>query len=139
MARASRSATTWWAIFFRTITPFSMTLIAYICLSALALIFELIQLLKWAHYSLTIIRSILDYSFPFLNSFSETNIKKIQFQIDILSHSVQLVVRLVEEYRDGFESRYMQLHNGSFRSSYLFPCDFQLKNDLKNFKLFIFI
>ncbi|RNA24568.1 hypothetical protein BpHYR1_030141 [Brachionus plicatilis] len=42
-----------------------------------------------------------------------------------LSHSVPLVVRLVEEYRDGFESRYIEYStpfcncNLSFRSSYL--------------------
>ncbi|RNA15376.1 RNA-directed DNA polymerase from mobile element jockey-like [Brachionus plicatilis] len=101
----------------------------------------------------SLIGSILDYSFPCLNSFSETNIKKIQviqnsavrsilklkyeipsniihqeafnklnlltisnrlFELSEryvrtgLSHSVPLVVRLVEEYREGFESRYIE-------------------------------
>ncbi|RNA18543.1 hypothetical protein BpHYR1_018180 [Brachionus plicatilis] len=75
----------------------------------------------------SLIGSILDHSFLCLNSFSETNIKKIQViqssavQIDFLSwvrdmsglrtglsHFVQLVVRLVEEYREGFESRYIE-------------------------------
>ncbi|RMZ94655.1 hypothetical protein BpHYR1_030411 [Brachionus plicatilis] len=51
----------------------------------------------------------------------EANIKKIQFASTVnrlfelseryvreeLSHSVPLVVRLVEEYTEGFESRYM--------------------------------
>ncbi|RNA16205.1 RNA-directed DNA polymerase from mobile element jockey-like [Brachionus plicatilis] len=101
----------------------------------------------------SLIGSILDYSFPCLNSFSETNIKKIQviqnsavrsilklkydtpsnimhqeafnklnlltvsnrlFELSEryvragLSHSVPLVVKLVEEYRGGFESRYIE-------------------------------
>ncbi|RNA44102.1 RNA-directed DNA polymerase from mobile element jockey-like, partial [Brachionus plicatilis] len=101
----------------------------------------------------SLIGSILDYSFPCLNSFSETNIKKIQViqnsavrsilklkydtPLNImhqeafnklklltvtnrlfelceryvragLSHSVPLVVSLVEEYREGFELRYIE-------------------------------
>ncbi|RNA29931.1 RNA-directed DNA polymerase from mobile element jockey-like, partial [Brachionus plicatilis] len=97
--------------------------------------------------------SILDYSFHCLNSFTETNIKKIQviqnsavrsilklkydtpsnimqqeafFKLKLLTvtnplfelseryvraglnHSVPLVVSLVEEYREGFESRYIE-------------------------------
>ena len=101
----------------------------------------------------SLIGSILDYSFPCLNSFSETNLKKLQviqnaavrsilnLKYDIpsniinheafnklklltvsnrlfelseryvragLSHSIPLVVRLVEEYKEGFESRYIE-------------------------------
>ncbi|RMZ95053.1 hypothetical protein BpHYR1_008878, partial [Brachionus plicatilis] len=97
--------------------------------------------------------SILDYSFPCLNSFSENNIKKLQaiqntavrsilklkydtlsnivhheafnklklltvsnwlFELSEryvgtgLSHSIPLVVRLVKEYKEGFESRYIE-------------------------------
>ncbi|RMZ99391.1 hypothetical protein BpHYR1_030337, partial [Brachionus plicatilis] len=100
----------------------------------------------------SLIESILDYSFPRLNSFPETNIKKIQvihnsvvrsilklkydttsnimhqetfnkleplavsnplFELSEryvrpgLSQSVPLVIRLMEEYRKGFESNYI--------------------------------
>ncbi|RNA09898.1 RNA-directed DNA polymerase from mobile element jockey-like [Brachionus plicatilis] len=101
----------------------------------------------------SLIGSIIDYSFPCLNSFSNTNIKKIQvlqnstvrfilklkydvpsnimhhealnklklltvsnrlFELDEryvaggLRHSVPLVVKLVDEYKEGFESRYVE-------------------------------
>ncbi|RNA18038.1 hypothetical protein BpHYR1_007997 [Brachionus plicatilis] len=100
-----------------------------------------------------LVGSILDYSFPCLNSFSENNIKKLQaiqntavryilklkydtpsnivhheafnklklltvsnrlFELSEryvgtgLSHSIPLVVRLVKEYKEGFESRYIE-------------------------------
>ncbi|RNA16287.1 hypothetical protein BpHYR1_052435 [Brachionus plicatilis] len=101
----------------------------------------------------SLIGSILDYSFPCLNSLSETNIKGLEviqnsavrsilklrydtpsnilhneafnklkllrvsnrlFELSGryvragLSHSVPLAVRLVEEYKKGFESRYIE-------------------------------
>ncbi|RNA35367.1 hypothetical protein BpHYR1_019588 [Brachionus plicatilis] len=73
----------------------------------------------------SLVGSILDYSFPCLNSFSEINIKKLQaiqnatltnrlFELSEryfgtgLYHSIPLVVRLVEEYKEGFESRYIE-------------------------------
>ncbi|RNA04698.1 RNA-directed DNA polymerase from mobile element jockey-like [Brachionus plicatilis] len=110
------------------------------------------------------IGSILDYSFPCLNSFSETNIKEIQviqnsavrhilklkkdtpsnivhqeafnklnlltvsnrlFELNErivragLSHYVPLVVTLVEEYREGFESRYIEYPTPN--NFFLFP------------------
>ncbi|RNA22946.1 hypothetical protein BpHYR1_005781 [Brachionus plicatilis] len=85
----------------------------------------------------SLIGSILDYSFPCLNSLSETNIKRYNTPSNIihneaynklklltvsnrlfelseryvragLSYSVPLTVRLVEEYNIGFESRYIE-------------------------------
>ncbi|RNA02428.1 RNA-directed DNA polymerase from mobile element jockey-like, partial [Brachionus plicatilis] len=101
----------------------------------------------------SLVGSILDYSFPCLNSFSENNIKKLQaiqntavrsilklkydtpsnivdheafnklklltvsnrlFELSeryvgtVLSHSIPLVERLVKEYKEGFESRYIE-------------------------------
>ncbi|RNA30974.1 hypothetical protein BpHYR1_035859 [Brachionus plicatilis] len=101
----------------------------------------------------SLVGSILDYSFPCLNSFSENNIKKLQaiqntavrsilklkydtpsnivhheafnklklltvsnrlFEFSEryvgtgLSHSIPLVERLVKEYKEGFESRYIE-------------------------------
>ncbi|RMZ93580.1 RNA-directed DNA polymerase from mobile element jockey-like, partial [Brachionus plicatilis] len=101
----------------------------------------------------SLVGSILDYSFPCLNSFSENNIKKLQaiqntaarsilnlkydtpsnivhheafiklklltvsnrlFELSEryvgtgLSHSIPLVVRLVKEYKEDFESRYIE-------------------------------
>ncbi|RNA41768.1 hypothetical protein BpHYR1_053263 [Brachionus plicatilis] len=66
-------------------------------------------------------------SYIYINSFKSTFSVECRYVRAGLSHFVPLVVRLVEEYRDGFESRYMQLHNStslcncylSFRSSYL--------------------
>ncbi|RNA13598.1 hypothetical protein BpHYR1_032177 [Brachionus plicatilis] len=82
----------------------------------------------------SLVGSILDYSFPCLNSFSENNIKNYkQFRIKQsglflisnrlfelseryvgtgLSHSIPLVERPVKKYKEGFESRYIeyQLH-----------------------------
>ncbi|RNA17073.1 RNA-directed DNA polymerase from mobile element jockey-like, partial [Brachionus plicatilis] len=118
----------------------------------------------------SLVGSILDFSFPCLNSFSENNIKKLQaiqnaavrsilrlkydtpsnimhqeafnklklltvsnrlFELSEryvgtgLSHSIPLVVRLVEEYKEGFESRYIeyptQLCNCYLTISSFFP------------------
>ncbi|RNA03715.1 RNA-directed DNA polymerase from mobile element jockey-like [Brachionus plicatilis] len=112
----------------------------------------------------SLVGSILDYSFPCLNSFSENNIKKLQaiqktavrsilklkydtpsnivhheafnklkllttsnrlFELSEryvgtgLSHSIPLVVRLVKEYKKGFESRYIE-YRTPLCNSYLF-------------------
>ncbi|RNA39844.1 RNA-directed DNA polymerase from mobile element jockey-like [Brachionus plicatilis] len=82
----------------------------------------------------SLVGSILDYSFPCLNSFSENNIKKLQAiqntavrsilklkydspsNIELseryvgtgLNHSIPLVERLVKEYKEGFESRHIE-------------------------------
>ncbi|RNA23382.1 hypothetical protein BpHYR1_028086, partial [Brachionus plicatilis] len=118
----------------------------------------------------SLVGSILNYSFPYLNSFSENNIKKLQaiqntavrsilkLKYDIpsnivhheafnklklltvsnrlyelseryvgtgLSHSIPLVVRLVKEYKEGFESRYIEyptpLCNCYLTISFFFP------------------
>ncbi|RNA08153.1 hypothetical protein BpHYR1_047468 [Brachionus plicatilis] len=117
----------------------------------------------------SLVGSILDYSFPCLNSFSENNIKKLQaiqntavrsilmlkydtrsnivhheafnklklltvsnrlFELSEryvgtgLSHSIPLVERLVKEYKEGFESRYIEyptpLCNCSLTISFFF-------------------
>ncbi|RNA19118.1 hypothetical protein BpHYR1_006377 [Brachionus plicatilis] len=118
----------------------------------------------------SLVGSILDYSFPCSNSFSENNIKKQQaiqntavrsilklkydspsnivhqeafnklklltvssrlFELSDryvgteLSHSIPLVVRLVKEYKEGFESRYIEyptpLCNCYLKISSFFP------------------